>query len=93
MPIGFNSRVPTAAKHAGQHVLFGLLLLQDDEIDIGKYEIEVTEFKSEVRFDLRGHLEATMASEATKMIVRGNMYMDTGAIEVADFKSEFKFDL
>ena len=59
MEMFFSPFLP-AAKHAGQHVLFGLLLLgikssfqeQDDEIDIGTYEIEVTEFKSEVRFDL-----------------------------------------
>ena len=35
--------------------------------------IEVTEFNSEVRCHLRGRLEAAMASEATKMAVRGNM--------------------
>ena len=34
-----------------------------------------------------------MASEATKMAVRGNMHMDTMVIEVADFRSEVKFDL
>ena len=34
-----------------------------------------------------------MASEATKMAIRGNMHMDTRVIEVADFKSEVKFDL
>ena len=38
----------------------------------------------EVRADLRGHLEATMASEA----IRGNMHMNTGVIKVADFKSD-----
>ena len=52
----------------------------------------VSEFKSVVRLDLRGHLEAAMASEATKMTVRGNMHMDTRVINVADFKSEVKFD-
>ena len=31
-----------------------------------------------------------MASEATKMTVRGNMHMDTRVIKVADFKSEVK---
>ena len=45
-------------------------------------------FNSEVRCDLRGHLEATMASEATKMAVGSNMGMDTRVIEVADVKSE-----
>ena len=29
-----------------------------------------------------------MASEATKMAVRGNMHMDTKVIKVADVKSE-----
>ena len=37
-------------------------------------------------FDLQGHLEAAMASEA----VRGNMHMETRVIKVADFKSEVK---
>ena len=35
-------------------------------------------------YDLRGCLEAAMASEA----VGGNMHMDTGVLRVADFKSE-----
>ena len=48
--------------------------------------LEVTDLKS-------GHLEAAMASEVTKMAVRGNMHMDTRVIEDADFKSELKFDL
>ena len=34
--------------------------------------IQVTEFKYEDRCDLRGHLEAAMASEATKIDVSGN---------------------
>ena len=55
--------------------------------------MEVTDFSSEVICDLPGHLEAAMASEATKMAIRGNMHMDTRVIEVADFKSEVKFDL
>ena len=58
--------------------------------------MEVTDFKSEVEIDLRGCLEAAMASEATKMAVRCNrcnMHMDTRVIEDADFKSELKFDL
>ena len=36
--------------------------------------------------DLRGRLEAAMASEA----VGGNMHLDTKVIRVADFKSEVK---
>ena len=56
---------------------------QCDKVNTGTYELEVSEFKS----------EAAMASEATKMTVRGNMHMDTRAVKVADFKSEVKFDL
>ena len=52
--------------------------------------IEVTEFKFEVRSDLRGHLEAAMASEATKMAVPGNMHIDARVIEVACIKSKVK---
>ena len=48
-------------------------------------KIEVPELNSEVRFDLRGCLEA-------KMAVTCNMHMDTRVIEVADFKSEVKSD-
>ena len=50
--------------------------------------VEVTEFNAEVRCDLRGRLDAAMASEATKMAVRGNMHRDTKVIKVADVKSE-----
>ena len=35
-------------------------------------------------FGGRSGLGATMASEATKMAVKGNMHMDTRIIEVAD---------
>ena len=56
------------------------------------WAIEDTEFDYEVRCDLRGCLEAAMASEASKMAVRGNMHNDTRVIEVADFKSEVKFE-
>ena len=58
---------------------------------MGTWVIEVTEFDSEARCDLRGCLEATMASEATKMAVRGNMLNDTRVIEVAVFKFEVNF--
>ena len=54
---------------------------------------EVTEFSFEVSFDLRGHLEATMTSEATKMAVRGNMHMHIRVFEVADFNFVVKNDL
>ena len=40
--------------------------------------IEVTDFDSQVRCELRGHLEATMASDSTKMAVLGNMHIETG---------------
>ena len=53
--------------------------------------IEDADFKSEFKCYLwghGGHLEATMASEATEMAVRGIMHIDTRVIEVADFKSE-----
>ena len=52
--------------------------------------VEVTEFNSEVRCDLRGCLEAAMASEVIKMAVRGNMHMDTRVIKVAGPKSQVK---
>ena len=37
---------------------------------------EVTELKSEVICDLRGCLEAVIASKATKMVVKVNMKID-----------------
>ena len=45
--------------------------------------IESTEFKLEIISDLQGHLEVTMASEATKMDLRGNIHMDTSENEDA----------
>ena len=41
-------------------------------------------------YDLRGHLEAAMASEAVMAseAIGGNMLMDTRVIMVADVKSE-----
>ena len=47
----------------------------------------------EVRSDLRGCLEAAMASEAAKMAVRSNMHVDSRVIEAANFKSEVKYEL
>ena len=38
-------------------------------------------------------MEAAIATEATKMAVRGNIYMGTRVIKVADLKSEVKFYL
>ena len=52
--------------------------------DIETYVIKVTELNFEVRCDLRGPLEATMASDA----IGGNIHMDTRVIKVADVKSE-----
>ena len=40
-----------------------------------------------------GTSEAAMASDATKIAVRGHMHNDARVIEVADFKSEVKFEL
>ena len=50
-------------------------------------------FKYEVRSDLRGHMEATMALEASKMAVPSNIYIDARVIKVAFIKSDVKFDL
>ena len=57
------------------------------------YAIEVTEFNSEVRCYLPGCLEAAMASEVTKIDVRGNMHTDARVVEVTEFNSEFRCDL
>ena len=58
---------------------------------MGTRVIEVTEFNSEVSFDLRGHSEATTASEIVKVAFRSNMHMDSRVFEVVDFKSEAIF--
>ena len=50
--------------------------------------IEVTNFNSEVSLDLRGHLEATRASEVMKVPFRSNMHMDSRVVEVTGFKPE-----
>ena len=54
---------------------------------------DVTGLKSEVKFDLQGHLEAARASEAMKIALRGNMHMDTRVIEVTELNFEVKSDL
>ena len=43
-------------------------------------------------YDLRGHFEAAVASEAVMAseAIGGNMHMDTRVIKVADFKYEVK---
>ena len=58
----------------------------------GTWVDEANEFKFEVRSDLRGHLEAAMASEATIMAILGNKHIDARVIEVACIKSEVKFE-
>ena len=55
--------------------------------------IKATDFQFEVRCHLRGHLEATMASEANKLVVRSNMHIVSRVNEVPYFKSEVKFDI
>ena len=54
---------------------------------------EVLDLKSEVKFDLQGHLEVEMASEVMKMAFRGNMHIDIRVIEVTEFNFEVKSDL
>ena len=53
--------------------------------------IEVKKFNSEVSLDLRGHLEATIASEAMKVAFRSKMHMDSRVIEVTGFNYETIF--
>ena len=38
-------------------------------------------------------MKAAMASEATKMAVRSNLYIDTRVVEVMEFNSEVRCDL
>ena len=58
---------------------------------MGTWAIEASEFKSDLRCDLRGHMEATRASEAMKVAFRSNMLMNFRVIKVAGFKSEAIF--
>ena len=55
--------------------------------------VEVADLKSEVKFDLRGHLESAMASEVMKMAYIGNMHIDVRVIEVTELNFEVKSDL
>ena len=54
--------------------------------DMGTLVVKVKQLKLEFKsglqdhHDFRGHLEAVMASGATKMVVIGNMHMDVGVI-------------
>ena len=57
------------------------------------YVIEVTELNYEVKCDLRGRLEAAMASEATNITVICNIHMDARVVEVNEFNSEVRCDL
>ena len=61
--------------------------------DMETYVIEVTEFKFDIRCGLGGCFEATMASEVTILVSRGNMHMDYRVLKVADFKFDVKFGL
>ena len=55
---------------------------------MGTWVINVTDFNSEARYDLRGHLEASMAPEATKIMAGSdNVHMDTRVVKITDFKS------
>ena len=63
------------------------------QISMATWVLEVTEFVYEARCQIRGCLEAAMASEVIKMAVRGNMHNDTRVFEDADFKSEVKLEL
>ena len=76
--------------HKSPVKIYQILLFRGKKT-MGTWVIEVTEFDYEVRCDLWGCLEAIMASEATKMAVRGNMHNDARVIKFADFKSEVKF--
>ena len=55
--------------------------------------IEATEFKFDVRSDLRGCLEVTMASEATKMAIRSRMHMEPRVIRATEYNFEIRSDL
>ena len=96
-PVDFYLR----RSHAGQwmiNLLCVICLMEAfrGQISMATWVIEVTEFNSKARCDLRGCLEAAMASEVTKMAVRGlrgNMHNDTRVMKVADFKYEVKFEL
>ena len=57
------------------------------------YVIEVTKFNSEDICDLWGCLEAAMVLEASKIVVKDNMHIDSRVSEVTDFKSEVNSDL
>ena len=61
--------------------------------DDATWIIQANELKLDIRCDLWGHLEASMASEATKMAVWVNMHMDGRVTEVVSLESDIKFNL
>ena len=58
---------------------------------MGTWVIEATEFKSDLRCDHLGHLEATRASETMNVAFGSNMHMHSRVMEVAGFRSEAIF--
>ena len=77
-----------------QGCLRATLAPEDMTITVGVGVIKVAHFKSHVRFDLQGSLEAALASEATKMAATGNVHTyPTRVIKVADFKSDIRIEL
>ena len=60
--------------------------------DMATYVIEVTDLKSEVRHDLRGCLEAVVASEAVKRD-HTIQAICTWLLWVTDFKYDLRSDL
>ena len=55
--------------------------------------IEVTDCKSEVRFDLRAVWRPQWPRRYKNWDQKGDMHMDIRVIEVTDFKTEVRFDL
>ena len=62
-----------------QHVTDGPELNNDTKV------FKDATFKSKLKFHLRGCMVAAMASEATKMALRGNMHLEARVINVTDF--------
>ena len=82
----------TRYEYAAQWVIIGLqdileIVAFRGQKSTGTWVIEATEFKFEVRSDLRGHLEAATVSEAIILAILGNMHIDARVIEVACIKS------
>ena len=86
--------LPAAKLHRSMDVMWPSsgniyqILQYTGQRNMGTWVIKVTDFNSEARYDLRGHLEASMAPEATKIMAgRDNVHMDTRVVKIADFKS------